>query len=243
MTALVHEVLRETPDYLVCYKPAGLATQTAGIRERDLLDVLRAEYPGEDLSVINRLDQPVEGLVLVARHKKAAAALTASMNRGEFGKEYLCVVMGTPAMSEGTYTDYMMKDEKTNLSRVVSFSEKPSGKNAGTGKESPRKAKLSYRVIAGKEDTSCLQVHLHTGRHHQIRVQMAYHGTPIVGDRKYGKAVEGTESGCRTVALCAFRLSFPEIRNGEQVIVTCIPRSEGFSGYDICAVDKIPPIF
>lgn len=219
-------ILQEKSEYLLCYKPAGMPTQTKDIRKKDLMDELRARFPKEELSVINRLDQPVEGIVLVARGKKHAATLSAALQSSRCTKEYLCVVEGSPEKTEATLTDYIESDSRTNLSHIVSEACAKNNPNA-------KKASLTYRVLARGKDTALVQVLLLTGRHHQIRVQMAHAGFPLVGDRKYGP----NATGASKVALCAFRLSFTgELALREEIR----PESEAFQEYAGVLVDKIP---
>lgn len=124
-----------------------------------------------DLHIINRLDQPVEGFVLFALNKKAAANLTRQLTEGKIEKTYRAEVTGPIPKGEDTLVDYLVKDARTNTSRV-----------ADPKTHGAKRSVLSYRKVSENE----LEIHLMTGRHHQIRVQLANAGMPILGDRKYG---------------------------------------------------------
>ena len=226
----------EDSQVIVCRKPAGLAVQTARIGAADLVSLLKNHLAsGMDrntsgrppyLAVIHRLDQPVEGLLVFARTPAAAKDLNRQLTSSGFGKYYRALVSGIPDPSEGTLEDYLVKDARTNASRVCT-------KNTPGAKA----ARLHYRTEKIYQDTSpvtsLVEIHLDTGRHHQIRVQMAHLGCPLVGDRKYG-AVQS----CRTtpgkdippastppasqtpegpLRLCAYRLEFRHPVSGEKM--------------------------
>ena len=177
------KIVYEDKDQIVIHKPAGVATQTARLGEKDLVSEVKnyiAKESGSNnpyVAVINRLDQPVEGIVLFAKNAKVAAALTSQMQDGSMQKFYYAVVAGHMDMPEGTLIDYMEKDTRSNLSRVVS----EASKNA-------KKAILSYEVKANLEKMQFLQIQLLTGRHHQIRVQFSHRKHPLIGDTKYGSS-------------------------------------------------------
>lgn len=223
------EILYEDNDIIVCRKPANIAVQTAALSSGDLVSVLKnhlyrqarkASTPqkGEPyLAVIHRLDQPVEGLLVFGKTKKAASDLSRQLQKDHFGKYYKAVIQGFAPMDEGELCDYLVKDGKTNLSRVCT----PSTPGA-------KKASLHYRVLSKKEEKgvtlSLLEIHLHTGRHHQIRVQLAHAGCPLLGDRKYnptGLCVSG-------LALCACRLEFLHPVTKELMRFETEPQSPSF---------------
>ena len=152
--------------------------------------------------MINRLDQPVEGIVLFALNAKAAANLSKQLQDGTMRKEYLAVVRkAAPRNREEAaeycrLTDWLLKDGRTNTSRVVQ-----------AGAPGAKKAELEYRILREENGFALLDIHLLTGRHHQIRVQLSHAGMPIAGDRKYGGEQAGTAE-FRFPALCAYRLTF-----------------------------------
>lgn len=195
------EILYEDGDIIVCHKPAGTPTQSSRIGTSDIVSILRnhlaesvkttGNTPGY-LAVIHRLDQPVEGILVFAKTPEAAKELNRQLTSGGFGKHYLAELSAVPPCPEGTLNDYLVKDARTNTSRVCT-ADTPGAK----------RARLHYKIVSTKDNYAIVQVRLDTGRHHQIRVQMAHLGCPIVGDRKYGGAVSAG-----TLRLCAFRLTF-----------------------------------
>lgn len=173
-------IVKENDNYIVIHKPSGIATQTARMGEKDLVSEVKNHLAKNGtknpyLAVINRLDQPVEGLVLFAKNDKTAAALSKQLTESQINKYYYATVWGHMPEKEGELEDYLLKDGKTNTSRVVS-----------KGTSNAKCAKLKYQVIGQNDKTDILKIHLLTGRHHQIRVQLANSGHPILGDTKYG---------------------------------------------------------
>lgn len=157
---------------IVLRKPAGLAVQSAKVYESDLESMLKNAF-GE-VHIVQRLDRGVEGLLVFAGTKKAAALLTAQLGDGRLKKEYTAKVSGTIPKDADTLTDYLVKDARNNMSRVAAPDE--------VTRLHAKKAVLDYRRIG----ESLLGITLHTGRHHQIRVQLSHAGMPILGDVKYG---------------------------------------------------------
>ena len=180
------EILYEDDQILVCHKPAGVPVQTKKIGTQDMESILKnylfihsshhAGHKPPYLAVIHRLDQPVSGILVFARTPAAAKNLNQQLQNDQFEKYYQAVVCGSLPDS-GTLTDYLVKDGRTNTSRICS-------KNTPGAK----KAVLSYKILETSEVTglSVVQIHLGTGRHHQIRCQLAKMGCPIKGDLKYG---------------------------------------------------------
>lgn len=167
---------------------------------------------GEDdcLFPVHRLDKETEGLMVYARHTKAAAALSRSLTEGNMQKEYVAVVCGIPEKTAGELTDRLFYDHKRGKSFVVDRMRK-----------GVKEAKLTYTVLETKNEHSLLHIALLTGRTHQIRVQFASRGLPLAGDRRYG----APEEGCR-LALCAYRLRFPHPATGEPLSFCILPSSE-----------------
>lgn len=222
------KILYEDEDILVCIKPHGMATQSRNLRvmdmERWVKNYLYHKKPsGKEpyVAVIHRLDQPVKGILVFAKSEKAARGLNRELQGGTFGKYYMALVDGVPQEPEGTLEDYLVKDGRNNVSRVCT------AKTKGA-----KLARLSYRVAehmesegravealggerepdAGKQ--TLLEVHLDTGRHHQIRVQMANLGCPLVGDTKYNPQKNETREW-RQIHLCAYKLEFVHPITGE----------------------------
>lgn len=195
-------ILFEDNDIIVINKPAGIATESASIGAKDikteLLKYLKSKGEKPEIYVVHRLDQPVSGLMVFAKTQKAASGLSAETS--EFAKDYEAMVYGTKLEPENTLVDYLKKDSRTNLSSVTDASEKGA-----------KRAELTYEVIKEREETTLVKVHLKTGRHHQIRVQFAHLGYPLIGDRKYGskKSVDYTLSrNINRIALCATHIKF-----------------------------------
>lgn len=207
------QIIYEDKDVLVCYKPAGIAVQSANIAQQDMVSELKNYLSTQDdknpyIGVVHRLDQPVSGVLVFAKNQPAAASLSAQVQDGRAGKIYRSLVFGAfdEVSKEGVLEDILLKDAKTNTSRVI----KEGSKEAKQGK----KAKLSYKVLqtisVGEESYSEVEIQLFTGRHHQIRVQFANAGHPILGDTKYGSPVSAEFSARvgKGLKLCAYRLSF-----------------------------------
>lgn len=216
-------ILYEDAHVIVCYKPAGVATQTARLGEQDMMSLLKNYLKGAYVAVIHRLDQPVEGVLVFAKTPFAAKELNKSMQTDNFGKYYKAVLWGIPKESKATLEDYLVKDGRTNTSRVCSPSEKDA-----------KKAVLSYEVVAtGKDvekDITLVKVKLGTGRHHQIRVQMANMGCPIWGDSKYNTAVI-QDRRFRQIALCAYKLEFIHPKTRKKMNFEIEPKGEGFQKF------------
>lgn len=194
-----YRILYEDEELLVVWKASGAAVQSARISEPDVMSLLwneLAERGMKDicLHLINRLDQPVEGIFLVAKTEYAASDLCRQISdHVHTEKWYQAVVCGKLPSPNGILVDYLLKDGRTNTSRVVS------AKTKGA-----KRCELAYEVIKEQEEKSLVRIRLRTGRHHQIRVQLAHAGAPVAGDRKYGKA----DAACRQLMLCACRICF-----------------------------------
>ncbi len=205
-----YKIIYEDNDIIVCHKMAGLPVQTGKIGSIDLVSELKnyLQKPGKEpyLGVVHRLDQPVEGVLVFAKNQAAAAGLSKQLTIGCMNKCYYAVVQGVPKEDKSTLTDYLLKDNKTNSSKVV--------KGSQITKDA-KEAKLNYtqiREVSEQEQTYTLvKIDLLTGRHHQIRVQMANANLPLLGDKKYGSVNSNKLSetlGVKNVALCAYKLEF-----------------------------------
>jgi len=210
------KIIFEDDSIVVIGKPAGIAVQTKKLAEEDAESFLRKHLKAEGAvpkdgypAPITRLDQPVEGLVLFAKTKEAAANLTRQLNEHSMKKIYRADIYGSfENIPRGTLRDRLLKDGKTNTSRVVL----PGESGYADGKE----ASLNYEETA----PGVLRIELITGRHHQIRVQLANAGHPILGDLKYGTAESKEESDRRGIArlmLTAEELHFNHPKTGERV--------------------------
>lgn len=178
------DVLYEDNHLLVVNKPALLPTMGVAADKPSLLtqakEYIREKYnkPGNVyLGVVSRLDAPVTGVLLIARTSKAASRLTASFKKRQAKKVYWAVVAGVLEQQEGTLEHFLRKDERHRKMHVTN----PNAEGA-------QLARLHYRCLAQGGQFALVEVELETGRKHQIRVQLAKLGHPIVGDRKYGSA-------------------------------------------------------
>ena len=237
------KIIYEDAHVLVCHKPAGLATQSGHIGQADMVSELKkylvsgqkssgqeAGKSGGDhkvgkngtapyLGVVHRLDQPVEGLLVFAKTKEAAAKLTTQLSKGSLNKQYYALVCGQPCAKVGEIVDYLLKDG--NVARV-------SEKNIPEAK----KAVLQYKVLQemttkSAEALTLLDIHIDTGRFHQIRVQMSHAGCPLLGDSKYGSDKSqaiSRELGIRNVALYAYRVEFLHPITGKKLEFSIEPK-------------------
>ena len=214
------DIIYEDLHILVCRKPAGLAVQNASFGRKDLESMLKTylfEKEGKAnpyLGIIHRLDQPVQGLVVFAKNPKSAAVLSAQVQDGRMKKYYRAVTCGIPKKKEERLVYYLKKNSRTNLSECVS--EKVQG---------AKKAELYYHVLEEKDNYALLEIELFTGRHHQIRVQMAKNQTPLYGDQKYNKNAQKGEQ----IALCASRLEFYHPATGKKMQYDCKPEGGAFA--------------
>lgn len=193
-------VLYEDNHIIVVLKPQNVPCCEDESKDKDLLTVIK-EYikekegkPGNVyVGLVHRLDRPTGGVMVYAKSSKAAARLSESMKTGDFEKKYFAVLVGTPREKVATLTDYMKKNPINNMVYVCPQTV-----------EGAKFAELEYAVLEEKSGLSLAEIKLHTGRSHQIRVQMSHIGTPVFGDMRYGgeKAVKGR------LALWATSLSF-----------------------------------
>ena len=166
------ELLEVNPDFVVCIKPVGLDS------EQELPNAL-CEQVGGEIFTLHRLDKNVAGVMVYARNKQAAGRLSKTIADGEMVKEYVALVHGAPPQ-EGDWEDLLFKDSRKNKVFVVKR------QRAGV-----KAARLTYRCLQAGEQ-SLVRIRLYTGRSHQIRVQFASRGFPLVGDHKYGSRDEAT---------------------------------------------------
>lgn len=196
-------IIFEDEQILVVKKDAGIPVEAGRLRIMDLQGLIKNELyrrnrkGGEPyLGLIHRLDQPVEGVMVFAKTPFAAGDLSEQVRDGRMRKHYLALLCGKPKTDEGTLVDYLLKDGRTNTSSVVRAGEKDA-----------KRSELNYKVLKRNDETTLVEVELITGRHHQIRVQMANAGWPLYGDTKYNPQFQETSQYVQT-ALCAYKLSF-----------------------------------
>ena len=211
------KVLYEDNHLLCVVKPVNIPVQADASGDEDFLTQCKAyikekyEKPGAVyLGLVHRLDRPVGGVMVFARTSKAADRLAKSMQKGEWHKEYLAVTQGrTPACAR--LLDYLVKDDATFSARVVK-----------EGAPGAKPARLDYRCLAQGQGLSLLHVDLYTGRHHQIRAQLAHAGFPLWGDQRYNPAAKPGQQ----IALWAERLTFEHPVSREPVELIAPPPAE-----------------
>ena len=210
-------VLYEDNHLLVVVKPANLPTQADSSGDDDLLSILK-RYIGEKynkpgavyLGLVHRLDRPVGGVMVFARTSKAASRLSETFRTHEQDRRYLAVAEGEIAR-DTELTDYLFKDGKTGMVRVVK-KDFPGGKQA----------RLITRPLKYRDGLTLTHVQLFTGRAHQIRVQHANAGHPLWGDMRYGHGVPG-----RQIALWACELTLDHPTKHEKLRFTSVPPMKG----------------
>lgn len=190
---------------VVCIKPAGvLSTDEEGGLPGLLKDQLGLEHAPR---TVHRLDQVVSGVMVLAIGAKSASLLSEQVMSRSFGKEYLAVVRGRPAERQGTLTDLLGRDKARRMTYV-----------ADAPAKGVQEAILDYEVLAHKGGLSLVRIALRTGRTHQIRVQFASRGMPLVGERKYAQP-DGTEP----IALWSHRVAFRHPFTGEKMAFSALP--------------------
>lgn len=195
------KVLYEDNHIIVVVKPVNIPSQGDKTGDEDMLTIIKKyikekyNKPGDVyLGLVHRLDRPTGGVMVFAKTSKAASRLSEQVREKQIQKKYLCIVDGKLEKEKDTWKDYLLKNERNNISRVV----KENTKNA-------KEAILDYEVIKynAEIDLSVVKVNLHTGRHHQIRVQFASRNHSLCGDQKYGTRGRGKQ-----LALWAYSLIF-----------------------------------
>ena len=206
------EVVYEDNHLIIVNKQSGEIVQGDKTGDRPLSDIVKDsikekyQKPGAVfLGVVHRLDRPVSGLVVFARTSKALARLNKMFAEGEVHKTYWAIVKNAPRTSEGTLEHWLVRNEKQNKSYAYDH-ERPNAK----------KAILKYRTISHSDHYTLLEVNLMTGRHHQIRCQLAAMGCPIKGDLKYG-APRSNPDG--SISLMSKRVEFIHPVSKETIVV------------------------
>lgn len=214
------KVIYEDNHIIVVEKKPNIPSQADKTEDIDMLSIVKNyikekyQKPGNVyLGLVHRLDRPVGGIMIFAKTSKAASRLSNEVREKVFKKKYLAVVDGKLDKKEGVLEDYLYKDERNNISKVV----KKEKKNA-------KYAKLEYKVLKYNKikDLSLLEINLHTGRHHQIRVQLSNMGHSIFGDQKYGTRGRGKQ-----IALWAYELTIIHPTTKEKMTFTDMPKAVG----------------
>ena len=208
-------ILHEDNHVLVVLKPQNVPCCEDESKDKDLLSVVK-EYIKTTygktgnvyVGLVHRLDRPTGGVMVFAKSSKAAARLSEGMKTGDFEKKYYAVVCGKPKEDKAVLTHYLKKNAVNNMVYV-----------SAPTVEGAKKAELEYTVLSENRGLSLIDVKLHTGRSHQIRVQMNAIGCPLYGDMRYGgeKAVKGN------LALWAYMLSFSHPISKERLVFRVEP--------------------
>lgn len=209
-------VVYEDNHIIVVVKPQNIPTQEDESKDKDLLTMVK-EYikikenkPGNVyVGLVHRLDRVTGGLMVFAKTSKAASRLSQEIGVGEFKKRYLAVVNGKPREKRAKLVNFLKKNARTNTVQIVP--------ELTTG---AKRAELDYEVLDEKEKVSLLSVILHTGRSHQIRVQLKNIGCPIYGDVKYGGDILAKG---HNLALWAYELKFIHPTTKENMTFKCYP--------------------
>lgn len=235
------QIIHEDDNIIVCHKSAGLATQSADLRSKDMVSLVKTHLvrqarknkvrlTGEPyVGLIHRLDQPVEGILVMAKDKESAANLSKQVTDNTIEKYYYALVQGFPdetkehiskkVSEDGTtyIEDEIIKGADGNAQIVTGFD---ADKLKALGNPEDKKvSKLEYKLISSKDGNSLIEVHLITGRFHQIRATMAYLGCPIVGDARYkaGELVDKEMLSGKAIALCSYKLVFKHPVTGKEL--------------------------
>lgn len=193
-------ILHEDNHVIVVMKPQGVPSCEDESKDKDMLTVIKEHIKEREnkqgnvyVGLVHRLDRPTGGVMVFAKSSKAAARLSEQMKTGDFEKKYSAVLVGSPKEKRATLTSYLKKNPINNMVYVC-----------GQSVEGAKFAELEYDVKEEKNGLSFVSVTLHTGRSHQIRVQMANIGAPVYGDMRYG----GEKAKKGKLALWAVSLSF-----------------------------------
>ncbi len=203
----------EDENIIVCVKPAGVLSQSSE-KDENMISVLN-KYFEESCKTcqaypVHRLDRETSGLIVYAKNSRAAAKLSEQIAKNEIKKRYFAVIKGAPEEKSGVLKDLLFRDKQKNKSYVVK-------RKRGGVKE----ASLEYEVIGESDGMSLVDILLHTGRTHQIRVQFSSRKMPLYGDGRYG-------GGGGNLALFAHSLEFKHPLTGKEMCFTALPDTEEF---------------
>ena len=221
------KVLYEDQEIIVVVKPAGVESQAAKKFAPDMLSEIKKHMvinklctPGKEpyVAVIHRLDKPVSGVMVYAKTKKAASALSEQVQNRKMDKYYEAVVCGKTVNNVDNFVDYLKKSVDGNYSQIVD-----------KGENESKRAELSYELLKTVEtengELSHVRIHLLTGRHHQIRVQFSGHDLPLYGDGRYNPMFVGKRE---PLALCAVSLAFDHPTTGKRMEFSMKPSGGAF---------------
>lgn len=197
---MLMKIIYKDNDIVVCAKPQRVLSTDEPGGVPDLVREALGE-PHGDVRTVHRLDRVVGGLMVLARNAKAASELSRQIREDTFEKEYMAVVHGCPQEGEGSLCDLLFRDKARKMTFVVSAPDK-----------GVQPASLCYRVLDCRDGMSLVRIKLETGRTHQIRVQFASRGMPLVGERKYSTPVDDCE-----IALWSSHIGFNHPVTGEKM--------------------------
>ena len=195
------EILFEDEFLIVCIKPVGLLSQSDSKGGESMISLLE-EHTGNRIYPLHRLDREVGGVMIYAKTKESAAALSRDIAENRLKKEYVAVIHGTPKEKEAVLQDLLFKDSNKNKSFVVKKERK-----------GVKKASLEYKTIVSNNDLTAVEILLHTGRTHQIRVQFASRKMPLAGDKKYG-----ARDDFKNIGLMSYRVEFFHPKTNKSII-------------------------
>ncbi|WP_250277796.1 RluA family pseudouridine synthase [[Clostridium] colinum] len=215
---MLKNIIFEDNYIIVVNKPFGmLSCPDKKSVEKDLYSIIKEEKQCKDLAIINRLDRGVGGIVIFSKNNKVTTVLTEYMKNHTFKKKYLAIVCGV-AKNEDTLIDWLMKNQRLNISKIVN-------KNSSGAKE----ARLSYKKISqievDKNTYSLVDINLETGRHHQIRAQMANVNLPLYNDTKYNKNIK-RKVGNKNIGLFCYQMEFKHPITNKHLKYTIYPTNE-----------------
>ena len=195
------KVLFEDNHIIVVVKPQNIPTQEDESKDKDMLTIVKEYIKDKDnkpgnvfVGLVHRLDRPTGGVMVFAKTSKGASRLTEQIQSGDFKKRYLAVINGKPREKRAKLVNFLKKNPRNNTVMVVP--------ELTTG---AKRAELDYEIVEEKEKVSLADIKLHTGRSHQIRVQMKTIGCPVYGDVKYGGDILAKG---HNLALWAYELKF-----------------------------------
>ena len=208
-------ILHEDNHIIVVLKPQNIPSQADNSNDKDMLTIIK-EYIAKKydkkgnvyLGLVHRLDRPTGGIMVFAKTSKAASRLSEQLREGDFEKRYFAVTVGIPKDEKATLTHYIKKNSINNMVYVCTATE-----------DGAKKAQLEYKVLQENSGLALCDIRLHTGRSHQIRVQMNAIGCPVFGDMRYG----GEKAKKGYLALWAYYLSFLHPISKERLVFRVEP--------------------
>lgn len=229
------EILYEDAYLIACVKPYGVLSQGDKGNDEDMITKIKHYLYDQDTSeqaeepyvaAIHRLDRPVGGVMIFAKNPETAAKLSDMQQDGEIVKYYQAVITGELPDAEGEMVDYLLRDGKTNTTKVVK-----------KGEKGAKRAELYYEVLDVMDTDdgtlSYVLIELVTGRHHQIRAQFASRGCGIWGDTKYNPKFAKTKRKYKQIGLFSSRMEFTHPITGEEIVIKKEPEGEAFEVLDL----------